>query len=150
MPMVDEAPLIVTRVRTRETLELARPLLERAVAKVFPDAGPSSFLGFLAGHVADPGIGLFVAFRHRVARGVAIGILPNSPFMLTGQVILAFSDRPETARRLGERMNQWFRDHRCLEVLAVHRGNAPAFMRATRHFGVPSVWGTMIAYRLES
>jgi hypothetical protein len=117
---------------------------------------PDAAWHFVRDHIGADDLGCFVGFLDGVPQGIALAVLPTTPFMLRPQVLLAYVRRSpdrNVAKAIGKRMRAWLEEKGYRTALAMRRGSDAqvnpanlAFMRVTRHFGQPTVWGAVLAY----
>ena len=94
-------------------------------------------------------MGCFVGFVDGEPQAFAVVLLPTTPFMMFPQIVLVYNAGAQgLAVAVGDKMREWLLNHGCEEALSLRRDDPHAFMRATRHFGTPRLYGSLISYKL--
>jgi hypothetical protein len=143
-------PLGVIRVRTKETLirpDIAQLIMRGARQCGFPV--PSAILAELSRCPGDDHTGLFLGTIGGEARVVTVGFLPSSAFWLAANVGMAYSEKAprQLVALVAEKLRDWYKENGHSHVLVANLLHTDrSYMMGLKHFGRPSVAGSVIRF----
>jgi hypothetical protein len=146
--IASETKFRVIRARESSTVKEAIPLISRGAFCIgVKEARGIEAAYWLLYRASMSDLGIFLGYEYGYPKTVAVAMLPSNMFMEHPQIAMVYNEGdPRLFVEVAARMRKWLQEEGYNCALAMRRRNPAAFRRATKHFGEPRDYGTMLLY----